>query len=162
MTNDQRDELLITVVTGLNNLQNTVNDMRVELKQEIRDSEERQNAKIDGLRVELKQEIKKSEERQNTKLENAIKESEERQNTRLEKAIKESEERQNVRMDNMKTEILETFEKSQEKQTAMLEFKIQSEAKAAIEVFKDIFRREKDTNKKIIDLTDKINSIKTK
>ena len=35
MTNNQRDELLISLSKGLNNLQNSFNDFRIEVKDEF-------------------------------------------------------------------------------------------------------------------------------
>lgn len=42
MTNEQRDELLISMAKGLNNLQGAFNDFRIEIKAEL-------NTKIDAL-----------------------------------------------------------------------------------------------------------------
>ena len=42
MTNEQRDELLISIAKGLNNLQGAFNDFRVEIKAEL-------NTKVDAL-----------------------------------------------------------------------------------------------------------------
>ena len=42
MTNDQRDELLITIAKGLNNLQGAFNDFRVEIRAEL-------NSKVEAL-----------------------------------------------------------------------------------------------------------------
>ena len=42
MTNEQRDELLITIAKGLNNLQGAFNDFRVEIRAEL-------NTKVDAL-----------------------------------------------------------------------------------------------------------------
>ena len=51
MTNEQRDSLLISLVEGLNNVQNTLNDIRTEIRQ----SEER-------TKFELRAEIKQTED----------------------------------------------------------------------------------------------------
>ena len=42
MTNEQRDELLITIAKGLNNLQGAFNDFRVEIRAEL-------NTKVDAI-----------------------------------------------------------------------------------------------------------------
>ena len=53
MTNEQRDELLISIVKSLNNLQNSFNDFRKEIKEELDTKlnalEERLNKKIDSV-----------------------------------------------------------------------------------------------------------------
>ena len=75
MTNAERDNLLISVATNLNTLQNTVNDMRKEFKQALKESEERTKAELrteikasaENTKAELRAEIKASAE--NTKAE---------------------------------------------------------------------------------------------
>ena len=46
MTDEQRDELLISIVKGLNNLQNSFNDFRKEIKEEL-------NTRIDSVKTEF-------------------------------------------------------------------------------------------------------------
>lgn len=53
MTNNQRDELLISLSKGLNNLQCNFNDFRTEIKTEINQVETRLNKKFDGLTQEV-------------------------------------------------------------------------------------------------------------
>ena len=53
MTNNQRDELLISISKGLNNLQCNFNDFRTEIKTELNQVETRLNKKFDGLTQEV-------------------------------------------------------------------------------------------------------------
>ena len=58
MTNEQRDELLVSLSKGLNNLQGSLNDFRSELKSDINNVNQSLNAKIDQTAKELRQEIR--------------------------------------------------------------------------------------------------------
>ncbi len=55
MTNQERDTLLINLATNVNNIQNTINDIRVELKSDIKTVD----TKLDKTANELRAEIKK-------------------------------------------------------------------------------------------------------
>ena len=58
MTNAQRDELLISLSKGLNNLQESFNDFRKEIKEEIDSVKSELDERINDVKKE-NQEIKK-------------------------------------------------------------------------------------------------------
>ena len=55
MTETQRDELLLSLAKGLNNLQCSFNDFRVEIKTELKEVEQRLNNKIDNVEQKLRE-----------------------------------------------------------------------------------------------------------
>ena len=83
MTDEQRDDLLISISKGMMNLQEMIVDTKKELRQEIKASEERTKA-------ELREEIKASEERTKAELREEIKKSAEETKAELREEIKKS------------------------------------------------------------------------
>ena len=81
MTDEQRDELLLSLAKGLNNLQCSFNDFRVEIKTELNtkiDSvEQKLNAKIDSVEQKLNDKIDNVQISFNQKLEEVAKNSRE-------------------------------------------------------------------------------------
>ena len=81
MTDEQRDELLLSLAKGLNNLQCSFNDFRVEIKTELNtkiDSvEQKLNAKIDSVEQKLNDKIDNVQISFNQKLEEVAKKSRE-------------------------------------------------------------------------------------
>ena len=65
MTDEQRDNLLISVSTGLNTVQETLLEMRKEFKQDLKNTE-------DNLRVEFKQDLKNTEDNLRAEFHNTI------------------------------------------------------------------------------------------
>ena len=63
MTDEQRDELLLSLAKGLNNLQCSFNDFRVEIKTEL-------NTKIDSVEQKLNAKIDSVEQKLNDKIDN--------------------------------------------------------------------------------------------
>ena len=54
MTNQERDTLLINLATSVNNIQNTINDVRVELKSDIKTVDTKLDKTANKLRAEIK------------------------------------------------------------------------------------------------------------
>ena len=54
MTNQERDSLLINLATSVNNIQNTINDVRVELKSDIKTVDTKLDKTANKLRAEIK------------------------------------------------------------------------------------------------------------
>ena len=63
MTDEQRDELLLSLAKGLNNLQCSFHDFRVEIKTEL-------NTKIDSVEQKLNAKIDSVEQKLNDKIDN--------------------------------------------------------------------------------------------
>ena len=81
MTDEQRDELLLSLAKGLNNLQCSFNDFRVEIKTELNNKidsvEQKLNAKIDSVEQKLNDKIDNVHISFNQKLEEVAKNSRE-------------------------------------------------------------------------------------
>ena len=77
MTDAQRDELLLSLAKGLNNLQCSFNDFRVEIKTELKEVEQRLNEKIDNVEQKLNDKIDNVQISFNLKLEEVAKNSKE-------------------------------------------------------------------------------------
>ena len=76
MTNEQRDSLLISLVEGLNNVQNTLNDIRTEIRQSEDRTKSELKAELKQTEDTLRAEIKQSEERTKAELRAEIKQTE--------------------------------------------------------------------------------------
>lgn len=61
MTNNQRDELLISLAKGVNNLQSAFNDFRTEVRAEFNRLENKYDTKIDNIEQKLNQNIEKTD-----------------------------------------------------------------------------------------------------
>ena len=77
MTDEQRDELLLSLAKGLNNFQCSFNDFRVEIKTELKEVEQRLNEKIDNIEQKLNDKIDNVQISFNLKLEEVAKNSKE-------------------------------------------------------------------------------------
>ena len=83
MTDEQRDELLLSLAKGLNNLQCSFNDFRVEIKTELNtkidsvekkiDSvEQKLNAKIDNVQISFNQKLEEVAKNSSEEIKQAI------------------------------------------------------------------------------------------
>ena len=123
MTNEQRDELLITIAKGLNNLQGAFNDFRVEIRAEL-------NTKVDALDQKFTSKIDALDQKFTSKIDALEKDNAQIKSdlSALAKSQDEFKEETNAHF--------EALEKSQ------AEFKEETKAnfKAASEVVRDIFK----------------------
>ena len=138
MTNAQRDELLISMAKGLNNLQESLNDTRKELKAEIKQSAE-------DTKAILREEIKQSAEDTKATLRNELTQS---------IGYLRGEFTQSI--GNLRSEFTQALKNTEDK----LIDKIEAESRATAEVFKDhrayeLRKRQALTNQ-IIELQKKI------
>ena len=70
MTDEQRDELLLSLAKGLNNLQCSFNDFRVEIKTELNTKIDSVEKKIDSVEQKLNAKIDSVEQKLNDKIDN--------------------------------------------------------------------------------------------
>lgn len=70
MTDKQRDELLLSLAKGLNNLQCSFNDFRVEIKTELNTKIDSVEKKIDSVEQKLNAKIDSVEQKLNDKIDN--------------------------------------------------------------------------------------------
>ena len=70
MTDAQRDELLLSLAKGLNNLQCSFNDFRVEIKTELNTKIDSVEKKIDSVEQKLNAKIDSVEQKLNDKIDN--------------------------------------------------------------------------------------------
>ena len=138
MTNAQRDELLISMAKGLNNLQESLNDTRKELKAEIKQSAE-------DTKAILREEIKQSAEDTKATLRNELTQS---------IGYLRGEFTQSI--GNLRSEFTQALKNTEDK----LIDKIEAESRATAKVFKDhrayeLRKRQALTNQ-IIELQKKI------
>ena len=77
MTDEQRDELLLSLAKGLNNLQCSFNDFRVEIKTELNTKIDSVKKKIDSVEQKLNDKIDNVQISFNQKLEEVAKNSRE-------------------------------------------------------------------------------------
>lgn len=70
MTDEQRDELLLSLAKGLNNLQCSFNDFRVEIKTELNTKIDSVEKKIDSVEQKLNAKIDSVEQKLNAKIDN--------------------------------------------------------------------------------------------
>ena len=70
MTDAQRDELLLSLAKGLNNLQCSFNEFRVEIKKELNDKIDSVEQKIDSVELKLNDKIDSVEQKLNDKIDN--------------------------------------------------------------------------------------------
>lgn len=60
MTNQERDNSLINLATSVNNIQNTINDVRVELKSDIKGVDTKLDKTANDLRAKIKNTAEKT------------------------------------------------------------------------------------------------------
>lgn len=70
MTDEQRDELLLSLAKGLNNLQCSFDDFRVEIKTELNTKIDSVEKKIDSVEQKLNAKIDSVEQKLNDKIDN--------------------------------------------------------------------------------------------
>ena len=100
-------------VGGLGLLISAFRNLRAEVKEEIRASEERLNKRIDETRTEVKEEIRASEERLNKRIDET--------RTEVKEEMKASEARLNRRIDEVKEEMRELKEEMKELKALLIQ-----------------------------------------
>ena len=132
MTDAQRDELLLSLAKGLNNLQCSFNDFRVEIKTEL-------NTKIDS--VEKK--IDSVEQKINAKIDSV-------------------EQKLNAKIDNVQISFNQKLEEVAKKSREEIKQAIDFNNKGIIEMFKDIWQSNKVFNKRLNQHDIEIKKLKAK
>lgn len=132
MTDEQRDELLLSLAKGLNNLQCSFNDFRVEIKTEL-------NTKIDS--VEKK--IDSVEQKLNAKLDSV-------------------EQKLNDKIDNVQISFNQKLEEVAKNSREEIKQAIDFNNKGIIEMFKDIWQSNKVFNKRLNQHDIEIKKLKAK
>lgn len=132
MTDEQRDELLLSLAKGLNNLQCSFNDFRVEIKTEL-------NTKIDS--VEKK--IDSVEQKLNAKIDSV-------------------EQKLNDKIDNVQISFNQKLEEVAKKSREEIKQAIDFNNKGIIEMFKDIWQSNKVFNKRLNQHDIEIKKLKAK
>lgn len=132
MTDEQRDELLLSLAKGLNNLQCSFNDFRVEIKTEL-------NTKIDS--VEKK--IDSVEQKLNAKIDSV-------------------EQKLNAKIDNVQISFNQKLEEVAKKSREEIKQAIDFNNKGIIEMFKDIWQSNKVFNKRLNQHDIEIKKLKAK
>ena len=149
MTNAQRDELLISMAKGLNNLQESLNDTRKELKAEIKQSAE-------DTKAILREEIKQSAEDTKATLRNELTQSIGYLRGEFTQSIGNLRSEFTQSIGNLRSEFTQALKNTEDK----LIDKIEAESRATAKVFKDhrayeLRKRQALTNQ-IIELQKKI------
>ena len=132
MTDEQRDELLLSLAKGLNNLQCSFNDFRVEIKTELNTKIDSVEKKIDSVEQKLNAKIDSVEQKLNDKIDNVQISF----NQKLEEVAKNS--REEIKQD------------------------IDFNNKGIIEMFKDIWQSNKVFNKRLNQHDIEIKKLKAK
>ena len=135
MTNQERDSLLINLATSVNNIQNTINDVRVELKSDIK-----------TVDTNLRAEIKKVD----TKLDKTANE--------LRAEIKKVD----TKLDKTANELRAEINKTAEKNTQELKDFIAFDDTGITEMFKDVWMREAKRDQRLDKHDAEIKELKSK
>ena len=135
MTDEQRDNLLISVSTGLNTVQETLLEMRKEFKQDLKNTE-------DNLRVEFKQDLKNTEDNLRAEFKQDLKNTEDNLRAEFKQDLKNTE-------DNLRAEFHNTIDIIVKDTADNIRYILREEAK-----------EHKSINKKIVTLANKLKAQK--
>ena len=136
MTDEQRDELLLSLAKGLNNLQCSFNDFRVEIKTEL-------NTKIDSVEQKLNAKIDSVEQKLNAKIDSV-------------------EQKLNDKIDNVHISFNQKLEEVAKNSREEIKQAIDFNNKGIIEMFKDIWQSNKVFNKRLNQHDIEIKKLKAK
>ena len=154
MTDAQRDELLLSLAKGLNNLQCSFNDIRVEIKTELKEVEQRLNEKIDNVEQRLNEKIDNVEQKLNDKIDNV--------EQKLNDKIDNVEQKLNDKIDNVQISFNLKLEEVAKNSKEEIKQSIDFNNKGIIEMFKDIWQSNKVFNKRLNQHDIEIKKIKSK
>ena len=143
MTDEQRDELLLSLAKGLNNLQCSFNDFRVEIKTELNTKIDSVEKKIDSVEQKLNAKIDSVEQKLNAKIDSV-------------------EQKLYDKIDNVQISFNQKLEEVAKNSREEIKQAIDFNNKGIIEMFKDIWQSNKVFNKRLNQHDIEIKKLKAK
>ena len=154
MTDEQRDELLLSLAKGLNNLQCSFNDFRVEIKTELNTKIDSVKKKIDSVEQKLNAKIDSVEQKLNAKIDSV--------EQKLNAKIDSVEQKLNDKIDNVQISFNQKLEEVAKNSREEIKQAIDFNNKGIIEMFKDIWQSNKVFNKRLNQHDIEIKKLKAK
>ena len=154
MTDAQRDELLLSLAKGLNNLQCSFNEFRVEIKKELNDKIDSVEQKIDSVELKLNDKIDSVELKLNDKIDSV--------EQKLNDKIDSVEQKLNDKIDNVQISFNQKLEEVAKNASEEIKQAIDFNNKGIIEMFKDIWQSNKVFNKRLNQHDIEIKKLKAK